>query len=318
MTKPTTSSSALRAAVPSRTSNEMLGLPLLEPTKNRLREQAWHGAAILGVVAEGTEQVWGFQGRSLSLPVLHTSGAQLWMKLRSRPVAEPHPPEWSGVASAERALTGSGLPVLRPVLAAREAWSEGGWAYQAELASRLPVRSFSPSRAAPEWVADLPAAWWANLRIALDGIQELTSAELAPVSWQEKAARSVGVVDPASWVLSHGDVCAANLGATANDKAVLFDWDYIGLGPRFADAASLLISSLDTPDVAARVKAQFGDQLDSPAELYAQSVVASHWFKRVTDGEHVDLGPALRAHMRTIEGRLCLTARVGTVRPTAS
>ncbi|MET8816102.1 phosphotransferase [Streptomyces sp. NPDC004549] len=316
MTKSTMSSAALRAAVASRTSNEMLGLPLPEKTQDRLREQARHGAAILGVTSDGPERVWGFQGSSLSLPVVHTSGAPLWMKLRSRPVTEPPPPEWSGVTTAERVLAGSTVPVLRPVLAAHEAWTGGGWSYQAELTSRLPIRSFSPNRVAPNWVADLPGAWWASLRAALDGIQGLAAAGLAPVFWQEKAARSVGAVDPTSWVLSHGDVCAANLGATASGKAALFDWDYIGLGPRFADAASLLISSLDTPDVAACVRAYFGDQLDSPAGLYAQSVVAAHWAKRVKVGEHVDLGPALRAHMRTVEERICLTARLGSVQST--
>ncbi|MBV1949126.1 phosphotransferase [Streptomyces sp. BV129] len=307
MTRSTTASTALRAVVASRTSSEMLRLPLPDRTRDRLREHARHGAAVLGVVSDGPECVWGFQGSSLSFPVRGASGVPLWMKLRSRPVTEPHPPEWSGVAAAERALAGSGLPVLRPVLSAHAAWTKDGWAYQAEVTSRLPVRSFSPSRAAPDRMADLPEAWWDSLRTALDGLQELPAAELDPVSWQEKAARSIGAVDPASWVLSHGDVCAANLGA-AGGEAVLFDWDYIGRGPRFADAASLLISSLDTPDVAARVKAHFGDQLDSPEGLYAQSVVAAHWSKRVNDGEHIDLGPALRAHMRLVEERICLTA----------
>ncbi|KUN17603.1 hypothetical protein AQJ11_37710 [Streptomyces corchorusii] len=290
----------------------MLGLPLPEDARDRLHVQARHGAAVLGVVVDGTECVWGWRGGSLSLPVLDTSGAQLWMKLRSRPAGKAAPPTWSGVATAERVMTG--LPVLRPVLIAQETWTCDDFAYQAELASRLPVRSFSPTRVAPEWVADLPAAWWADLRAALDSLQGAASAGLATVAWQEAAARSVGAVDLASWVPSHGDMCAANLGA-AGARAVLFDWDYIGCGPRFADAAGLLLSSLDTPDVAARVTEHFGDQLDSPAGLYAQSVIAVHWNRRFKAGEHVDLAPALRAHMRTVEERLSLTGNRGEPLP---
>lgn len=283
----------------------MLGLRLPDDVQDRLRAQARHGAAILGVVPEGAECVWGWQGSSLSLPVLDTSsGAQLWMKLRSRPALDPLPPLWSGVATAERVMTG--LPVLRPVLLTQRAWSCGDWAYQVELTSRMPVRSFSLSRAAPEWVADLPTAWWTDLRAALDNIQGLAPAGLATVAWQEAAARSVGTVDPASWVPSHGDLCWANLGAVG-DQAVLFDWDYIGRGPRFADAAGLLLSSLDTPDVAARIMMHFGDQLDSPEGLYAQSVIGAHWTRRIKAGEHVDLAPALRAHIRTVEKRVSPT-----------
>jgi hypothetical protein len=283
----------------------MIGLRLPDDVQDRLYGQARHGADLLGVAIDGAERVWGWQGSALSLPVLDTSsGAQLWMKLRSQPAVDPVPPHWSGVATAERVMTG--LPVLRPVLVTQKAWTCGEWAYQAELTSRMSVRSFSPNRAAPEWVADLPAAWWTDLRAALNSIEGLTSAGLAALSWQKAAARSLGAIDLARWVPTHGDLCWANLGAFGN-RVVLFDWDYIGRGPRFADVAGLLLTSLDTPDVAARVKEYFGDQLNSPDGLYAQSVLAVHWSTRFQAGEHVDLEPALQAHMRTVEERLSLT-----------
>ncbi|MFF7098288.1 hypothetical protein ACFY9A_38820 [Streptomyces rubradiris] len=101
-------------------------------------------------------------------------------------------------------------------------------------------------------------------------------------------------------------MCWANLGVFGRET-VLFDWDDFGRAPRFADAASLLLSSLDTPDVAARVTEYFSDQLSSPDGLYAQSVIAAHWHTRFQVGEHIDLEPALRAHMRTVEERLSLT-----------
>ncbi|CAM5503069.1 MULTISPECIES: phosphotransferase [Streptomyces] len=202
------------------------------------------------------------------------------------------------------------LPVLRPVLMRQEGWSCGDWVYQVELTSRIPVQSFSPNRAAPEWVADLPAAWWAGLRAALDGIQRLASAGLASAHWLEAAVRSVGAVDAAPWAPSHGDVCWANL-AAVGDRAVLFDWEDFGRAPRFTDVAVLLLSSLDTPDVAARVRAHFSDQLDSPDGLYAQVVVAAHWARRFKAGEHVDLAPALRAHMRMVEERASRTGTQG-------
>ncbi|MFB7597613.1 phosphotransferase family protein [Streptomyces sp. NPDC056160] len=293
MTKPIASPVARPAPVASRTSSQMQAPQLPDDAEDRLRVQARHAAALLGVEVDGTECVWGWQGQSLSLPVLDTT-TELWMKLRARPVRQPAPPHWSGAATAERVM--KGLPVLRPVLVAQEAWNCEGFAYQAELTTRMPVKAFSVTRAAPAWVADLPAAWWADLRAALDSIQTVASAGLAPVAWQEAAARSVGAVVLESWVPSHGDVCAANLGAV-DARAVLYDWDYIGLGPRYADAACLLLSSLDTPEVAARVKEYFGDQLESPDGLYAQSVVAAHWSMRFKTGEHTDLAPALRAHI---------------------
>jgi hypothetical protein len=292
----------------------MEGVRLADGVKDRLLEQARHGAALLGVVFDGAERVWGWEGSALSLPVRSTSsGAELWLKLRSRPAADPVPPYWSGVGVAERVM--SGLRVRRPVLVAQESWECGGWAYQVELMSRIAVRSFSSTRAAPEWVADLPAAWWTDLRAALNSIQEVPPAGLAPITWQETAARSLGAIDYPSWIPSHGDMCWANLGAFGSTQAVLFDWDYIGCAPRFADAASLLLSSLDTPDVAARVTEHFYDQLNSPDGLYAQSVIAAHWRTRFQAGEHIDLEPALRAHMRTVEDRLSLTGKWWEVTP---
>ncbi|MEU5083026.1 MULTISPECIES: phosphotransferase [Streptomyces] len=305
MSKPTKSPVVSPAVVVPRTSSEMHDVPLADDIRDRLLEQARYGAALLGAVFDGAERVWGWEGSALSLPVLDaSSGAERWMKLRSRPAADPVPPYWAGAATAERVV--SGLRVRRPVLLAQKAWACGGWAYQAELMSRIPVRSFSSTRAAPAWVAGLPAAWWSDLRAALDSIQDVPSTGLAPITWQETAARSLGAADPASWVASHGDVCWANL-AVFGREAVLFDWDDFGRAPRFADAASLLLSSLDTPDVAARVTEYFSDQLSSPDGLYAQSVIAAHWHTRFRAGEHIDLEPALRAHMRTVEERLSLT-----------
>ncbi|MYR56097.1 phosphotransferase [Streptomyces sp. SID625] len=301
MTEPTAPRAVCPAGGASRTSSEMLALRLPQDTVDRLRVQARHGAAVLGVVADGTDCVWGWQGTSVSMPVLDTGGAQRWMKLRSRPAADPVPALWSGVATAEQVM--AGLPVLRPVLLAQQAWTCDGFAYQAELTTRMPVRSISLNRAAPQWMADLPAAWWADLRAALDSLQEVApAAVLRRVAWQETAARSMGAVHPAPWVPSHGDMCPANLGV-AGATAVLFDWEYIGLGPRFVDAATLLLSSLDTPDVTDCIWSHFGDQLATPEGIYAQSVVAAHFAGRFRAGEHVDLAPALRAHMRTLEER---------------
>jgi hypothetical protein len=268
-------------------------------------EQALHGAPVLGIQLDGPERVWGYAGSSLSLPVLDSAGcASLWLKLRSRPTDEPTPAHWSGVATAERVVTG--LPILRPTLHATHAWTCDGYAYQAEVATRMPVRSLSRTRQAPAQVVDLPAAWWADLRATLDRIVGADRTGLAPVSWKEAAARAAeATVEPSSWVPSHGDLCWANLGA-GEGRAVLFDWDYVGLGPRHADAAGLFLTSLDRPDAAARVRDHFGDQLDSPAGLYAQLVIGTHWTTRFRDGEHIDLAPALLAHMATVRERLSL------------
>ncbi|MFD8609652.1 hypothetical protein [Streptomyces sp. NPDC059631] len=183
MTEPTAPRAGCPAGGALRTGSEMLALRLPQDTEDRQRVQARHGAAVLGAVADGTDCVWGWQGESFSLPVLDTaSGAQRWMKLRSRPAADPVPTLWSGVAAAERVM--AGLPVLRPVLLAQQAWACDGFAYQTELTTRMPVRSIGLNRAAPEWMADLPAAWWADLRAALDRLQAAPAAGLEPADRQ--------------------------------------------------------------------------------------------------------------------------------------
>ncbi|MGV9934034.1 hypothetical protein ACWDY4_26205 [Streptomyces olivaceoviridis] len=51
----------------------MQRLRLPADAQDRLLGQAWYGAALLGVVFDGAERVWGWQGSALSVPVLDTS-----------------------------------------------------------------------------------------------------------------------------------------------------------------------------------------------------------------------------------------------------
>ncbi|CAM5503023.1 MULTISPECIES: hypothetical protein [Streptomyces] len=69
MTKPTTSSVTCPAVTP-RTSSELLEMRLPDDVQERLRAQAEHGAALLGVVPDGTECV-GVAGQ---LPLLAGAG----------------------------------------------------------------------------------------------------------------------------------------------------------------------------------------------------------------------------------------------------
>jgi hypothetical protein len=262
-----------------------------------LKAEFAHAVSLLGLTGEESRPVWGWEGRSLSGPVRTSAGKPCWLHLRWRSAYDDEPRQWTQVAHAELAV--HGLPINRPQFLNAERFTRLGRRYQAELYTRAPLPALTSSRAAPADAHTLPPGWWTQLREALDTLRQAPARGLRPIDWCAKAARATADSDSGQWIPAHGDFCWANLANHAGTPWI-FDWDTFDLAPPYTDAATLLICSLDRPDVATRVRETFADQLDSPAGHYAQRMLGAHWLTRTTAGEHVDLEPALHAHLRRL------------------
>ncbi|WP_234430754.1 hypothetical protein [Streptomyces sp. NRRL F-4489] len=221
--------------------------------------------ALLGAVDAAGGAVWGYAGRTLSGAVTTPDGPA-WLRLVSESAGRSGGKLWEGPKEAERALPPT-LP--RPRLTDLRDWSADGWDYRAELYQLVAAPPVSPSPVVRHG-ADLPDAWWHNLRQALD--------HLAPVATSRQAVREqyirrrvpefTGIIPgEITWATAHGDLHWANL---SGPELILVDWEGWGTAPVGYDAATLYLHSLPVPDLAERVRTEFAHVLGSPAGLVGE------------------------------------------------
>ncbi|MBB4933402.1 thiamine kinase-like enzyme [Lipingzhangella halophila] len=103
------------------------------------------------------------------------------------------------------------------------------------------------------------------------------------------------------WVCAHGDLHWNNVTAPG---CVLLDWEGWGMAPLGYDAATLYCHSLLVPDVAARVREEFTDVLDTPDGVRSQLLVIARMLQRSVHGDY----PALVALLHRLADDL-LTRR---------
>ncbi|MGH3828219.1 MAG: phosphotransferase, partial [Pseudonocardiaceae bacterium] len=125
---------------------------------------------------------------------------------------------------------------------------------------------------------NLPQRWWAELRSALVTLAAYRTFRVS--GRQELITRRVNQVFPGAvdttvteWTTSHGDLHWGNL---TTPTLYLLDWGDWGLAPRGNDAACLWASALAVPEAAARVHAEFHEDLDSRAGKIARLWVCSN------------------------------------------
>ncbi|MEN8650976.1 hypothetical protein ABCR94_10120 [Streptomyces sp. 21So2-11] len=282
----------------------MFSLPDDPAVADRMRAAHHQATVVLSVRPDGTREAWGWRGRTLGRPVTGTDGP-VWLRLVCMPAEEVGGKLWEGPEAAQKAMPDS---VPRPHLLRVSDWTEGTYAYRAELSERIvhnPVTTDGPTlRAAP----DLSAGWWGDLRSALAQVAAVQTDRVAVR--QEYLDRAmpeylaftgtrINTTVPV-WTASHGDLHWANLTAP---RLALLDWEGWGTAPAGFDVAMLHAYSLLVPETAVRVRAEFPEALATAAGRFAELAVITMLLQTTTRGDNLDLEVPLRERAQELVRR---------------
>ncbi|MEV6839756.1 phosphotransferase [Streptomyces sp. NPDC051133] len=264
--------------------------PPADPVDERRMVAAHHRAATrLGVTVTGPAS-WGWNGRTLGRRGHHRRHGDCWLRLDSAPAGRRPDVLWEGASAAWAGLPG----VPQPRLYAVDESRADQMLYHAELAAYLSsqVCFTVPVLSAP---LDLPDRWWASLRTSLTAISAArTDRPTVRRQWLDRAfPRFLGLPPPRcpEFTTAHGDLHWSNL---TRQGPVLLDWEAYGTAPRGYDAALLLAYSLLVPQTAARVRAELGHLLDTPAGRVARLTAAAELLENASRGDHPELVPKLQ------------------------
>lgn len=86
-------------------------------------------------------------------------------------------------------------------------------------------------------------------------------------------------------------------------ECYLLDWEGWGMAPAGYDAATLYCHSLLVPGVAARVRAEFAEELDTPDGVRAQLLVVARMLGRSGQGDYPELVLPLHRLANELTGR---------------
>ncbi|MFD7161593.1 hypothetical protein ACFV9C_43910 [Kribbella sp. NPDC059898] len=243
-----------------------------------------------GVDVDG-EPTYGWRLRTIGAPVNGPAGRR-WLRVVSEFPEYAAGDTWTGNSDAND-LTG--VPRAR-VLDVDE-WTEADWRRQrAELMTLLPGQTVS---AADDLQHDpgLPETWWTGLAAALGALHRTKTSRsgINVERTRERTQRVYGTpIGVDTWATIHGDLHWANVFAPLLG---ILDWEFWGRGPAGYDEATLFLFSLHIPAAAERVRAAFGEILDSPAGRTAQLIAAARLKDRIDDGDFPELADALSAHV---------------------
>ncbi|MGP3684240.1 hypothetical protein ACTVZO_05915 [Streptomyces sp. IBSNAI002] len=269
-------------------------LPPHEAARAALVAAHGHAERAIGLTCHGP-LVWGSRGRTLG-----RQAGPYWIKVTRSPRR--------GTARArEEGLTGavSRVPreVPRPVVHEVHHWSEGEYAFEAELLGLVPQPPLSLQGPALMRDPALPQQWWDGLHQSL---RLLAGAEArgqsVPDAWCVRAFTEVlGIPAPSliERVTGHGDLHWGNLTGT---PLTLLGWDHWGRVPVGYDAGLLHAGSLLVPAVAARVREEFAAVLDTPAGRIGELAALAVLLRAVAHGWGAGLSPRLRARAEELTG----------------
>ncbi|PZT74794.1 MULTISPECIES: hypothetical protein [unclassified Streptomyces] len=182
-------------------------------------------------------------------------------------------------------------------------WRGDAFAYRAEVYDRVDRRPLSDS-ALLDYAPDLPDSWWSALRQSLDTVASVQTDRVAirqeRLHWAlpKFLEAEVGTKVPA-WSTAHADIQWSNV---CGPDLCILDWERWGLAPAGYDAATLFISSLIEPTLAARVRREFAYVLDTPAGRFSELVVASEFLQGMGRGNNLALEGPLRERVDQLLG----------------
>ncbi|WP_020670148.1 phosphotransferase [Amycolatopsis nigrescens] len=234
--------------------------------------------------------VFGWLDRSAGAPASASSG-RVWLRVVSELPAWVGGPAWTGNYDANVV---SGLP--KPRVLDLHDWPDDTFRHvRGEVLTRLPGTPCSTTNTPPPHLI-LPPQWWRELRASLTTLArtqtERMHSDQAKINRRIRDAFGDGTtVVIQRWETVHGDLHWGNL---LRDPFGILDWELWGTGPAGTDAATLYAYSLAQPAVAATVRSQFTDVLDTPDGRRAQLAVAARLLHRASFGDHPELVDPLR------------------------
>ncbi|WP_246213415.1 phosphotransferase [Kitasatospora viridis] len=192
--------------------------------------------------------------------------------------------------------------VPRPRLHGSLDWVADGFGYGADLLDFVPHPVISPHRPDLDHDPGLPDEWWSGLRRALTHLGQAQGVRTTVRdSWFEKAfPQFLGIPAPerVERVTGHGDLHWGNLTA----PLVILDWERWGLVPVGYDLGILHVNSLLAPEVAARIRTEFADVLDTPAGRIGELAALAEMLQAVARGYYSELVHLLAVRAAELTG----------------
>lgn len=258
--------------------------------------EAAHGRAAkaLGLACTGP-LAWGFQGVTLG-----RQARDRWLRVSRTAKRNAGRKQGEGIVGASLLVSDA---VPRPHLYEVHDWTDGEWAFEAEVLDYVKHPVVSPERADLGHDPGLPDEWWADLRRALALLAEAEGVKATVRDgWIERAfPQFLGIPAPAKVerVTGHGDLHWGNL-TTA--PLTLLDWERWGLVPYGYDAGLLHANSLLVPNVAERIRLEFASVLDTPAGRVGELAALAEMLQAVARGWYPDLAPRLLTRAESLTG----------------
>ncbi|MFI1712554.1 hypothetical protein [Streptomyces litmocidini] len=260
----------------------------------RMRRAFTAAARGLQVTPTGPE-VWGWRGRTLG----RRAGTS-WLRIVCAPSGKAGGRLWEGTALADAAVPRA---VPRPRLRDLLDWTGGPYAYRAELTELITTPAVVAGGPVLDRDPGLPDAWWRELRAASAALATVpTGREAVRQSWVDRNFRTFLGIDPlriSRRTTGHGDFHWANVAAPS---LVVFDWESWGRMPVGFDQGLLHAYSLAVPAVAARVRHEFADVLDTPAGRAGELVALGQLLQACSRGVHPHLAPLITRHAERLTG----------------
>jgi hypothetical protein len=260
----------------------------------RMRCAFADAARAFQVMPSGPE-VWGWRGRTLGRRV-----GMSWLRVVSALSEKAGGRLWEGTVLADTAVPRS---VPRPQLRDLTDWTRGPYAYRAELTEFITTPAVVAGSPVLDRDPKLPDAWWRDLRAASHALATVpTEREAVRQSWIDRNFRSFLGIDPpriSDHTTGHADLHWANLAAPA---LIIFDWEGWGRMPTGYDQGLLHAYSLPVPAVAARVRPEFADVLDTPAGRVGELVALGQLLQACSRGVHPHLAPLIARRAEHLTG----------------
>jgi transcriptional regulator with XRE-family HTH domain len=245
--------------------------PATAPSPTRTARSA--ASSPLGRALEHVERVWNVRiDRARAVRGAASIGAATdrgtWIRLECARAEQIIERSWGG-AEDSVAVRGVAAPVWINTLTWRGEGPGVVWrADEIEFVREPPVG------AAPVLGGDprLSTEWWKAWNSSMDALADARTTRIAVVRRQPVTAEYVAAVVEAvwpgrvqfrvsEWACAHGDMTWRKLTSPA---CRILGWDGFGLAPRGLDAATLWCHSLAVPEVAARIRSERKEDLESP------------------------------------------------------
>ncbi|MET9318906.1 hypothetical protein ABZX75_01715 [Streptomyces sp. NPDC003038] len=251
-------------------------------------------AKALGLTCTGP-LAWGFQGVTLG-----RQAGERWLRVGRTARRNAGRKQVEGIVGASLLVPDA---VPRPRLYEVHDWTDGEWAFEAEVLDYVTHPVVSPERADLDRNPGLPDEWWADLRRSLALLAEAEGVKVTVRDgWIERAfPQFLGIPAPAKVerVTGHGDLHWGNL---TTMPLTLLDWERWGLVPYGYDVGLLHANSLLVPDVADRIRLEFTSVLNTPAGRVGELAALAEMLQAVARGWYPDLAPHLLARAESLTG----------------